>query len=321
MQDQLKHWDTLVVSFLAASRAMAVNAYKTPQLNVYTPWPTSKAGGELCVLAKNTWTATVALWCNPNACIWDQSDLLVHGLNTQTLIEAMTNDYVYKTNSTVPSGPLWDYLEQELDMPVLVSRLLDAFDERSKKYPHIPNDMRITLALTALCRPNIAYPLNDSVGLRLIWEHVPELKTFWCREKDVDGSCHTSLVRAIQALPSSIGEFYAYAAKGTIPNASVVYAFEHFTPLPDIKPSHSNDITMTNWCGWLSTLQNRSEHWHVAKLRWPETTEIIQIVHSLEEPTRVGRVVWDILAQQKENTPGILTHEVVNLFGVQNTLG
>ena len=298
---QLDNWNALVTSFLAESSTFAENLYKQLNVNSYKTWPDSPEGARLCELAEKTWLATIELWSNPKACSWDQADLLVHGLTTQSLIEAMTTDYVYRTNAAPPSEPLWDYLEKKIDMPAAYEKLLAAFDERASVCPAIFQDIRTTLALTALCRPETPYPLKDNAFNRTVWRHISELKHFACQKNDCFATYHMAHVRAMKAFPSSMGEFYTYARTATLLDTSAMYALEHFSPELSVLQGNI-DKTMENWCGWLATLQERSEHWQMATARWPEITGLIQIISSLEEPAQVGVHVWAVHSRHPEKT-------------------
>ena len=317
MGAQLDNWNASVTSFLAESSTFTEHLYKQLNTNAYQTWPLSPEGARLCALAESTWLATIELWNNPEACAWDQVDLLVHGLTTQSLIETMTTDYVYRTNSAPPSEPLWDYLEKKMDMPAAYEKLLAAFDERSQVYPAIVQDMCMTLALTALCRPETPYLLKDTPSNRTVWKKIPELKHFAGRKKDSFATYHAAHVRAMQAFPSSMEEFYAYARTANLLDESAMYALEYFAPIPSLLQDN-RDNTMANWCGWLATLQNRSEPWQRATTLWPEITGLVQIISSLEEPDKVGAHVWAAHFYHPENTAEL--PEEFDLSGLPETL-
>ena len=293
MDPKIKKWSDAISTVLF--RAWTVNdaLYSKPQSDTDTPWHLSKDGLRLHDAIEHAFTATVAIWNDPFVCAWTDENVESHSLLTQSLLEALTMDYVYRTNNAPPSDPLWRNLEAKLDMPAELDKLQAGWADRSANTAYSFDHLRRVLALTALCRPDVAYTLIDSPRNQTIWQDMKELKHYWILQEHSAAAKHRTLVRGMQALPSSIGYFYAYAASAEIPDATVQYAFEHFTPTPT-----NGDEAMVHWCSWLATLQRYPQHWAEAQTRWPELAGLLAVVGALEEPARVGAVAWALHSQQ-----------------------
>lgn len=293
MGPQIKKWSDEISTVLLRAKTVNDALYRKAQSEGDIAWYLSGDGLRLHDAIEKAFTTTVAIWNDPLVCAWNDDDVVSNSLLTQSLLEVLTMDYVYRTNNAPPSDPLWRNLEAKLDMPAELSKLEAGWTARSASTPDRLNNLRRVLALTALCRTEVAYALTDTVQNQTIWRDMKELKMFWGLQDDSAAAKHRTLVRGMDAFPSSIGEFYAYAASAAIPDTTVQYAFEHFTPTPT-----NGEDAMVHWCSWLATLQGHPQHWASAQARWPELTSLLTMVGALEEPVRVGPVAWGLHSQR-----------------------
>lgn len=321
MRTPIKAWNNSLSSFLSRTRTLNDSLYRLPSLNRYQDWANSNDGKALCAQAQLLLLETIAIWNDPQACSWDDADLMANVLTTQSFLEALTIDYMYRTNNSPPSGPFWDYLEANMDMPAAWEQLHKGWEDRSPAQPEAPNALRRILALTALCRVDVPYPLKDEPWNKTVWQDMQELKNHWGFQPNPLDAAHQTFVRGIEALPSSMEHFYAFAASNGVPQMSAPYLFENFSPMRDDGLRRfTNAETMTNWCSWLATLQKDQEAWKETRNRWPDLAVLVEVVSALEPPELVGPRVWELYHQKMQDTIQPMELEnVTDLFGMQAT--
>lgn len=179
MDPKIKKWSDAISTVLFRARTVNDALYSKPQSDTDTPWHLSKDGLRLHDAIEHAFTATVAIWNDPFVCAWTDENVESHSLLTQSLLEALTMDYVYRTNNAPPSDPLWRNLEAKLDMPAELDKLQAGWADRSANTAYSFDHLRRVLALTALCRPDVAYTLIDSPRNQTIWQDMKELKHYW----------------------------------------------------------------------------------------------------------------------------------------------
>lgn len=274
-------------------------------------WHLEGDGLLLCRRLKTLWVDTLRVWNDPTICEWSGTCLYQHGLTTIALLDAMSCDYVYRTNATVPSEGLFAHLESRLNMPASFQAMHAAWEQRHSQHPAIGEPLHRRLAMIALCRPNVAYPLHDTVQNSTIWSDMPDLHFFWDQAPFPEQSKHESLYRGLLALPSSMENFYAYAAQDRIPEKTVQHLLDNCMPRPT---EYEDTGLMSNWCGWLATVQNNAAQWRCVKERFPQLAATIEMVSCLEEPSRVGALSWEM--HRAHTLPDVVAKKDVEyLFG------
>lgn len=150
---------------------------------VKNTWHTTPEGQTLCLTAQRCWLKTVAWWTQPNI---DRArySVMAYATITVDFLGVLANDYVYRRNNAVPSGPLWDALDHALDMPALWEQLLQAIDNRRCKDEDVNaslDALNRRLSLIALARSQSNYPLHNTPYNATLWRDAPDLNASWER--------------------------------------------------------------------------------------------------------------------------------------------
>lgn len=277
--DPVQWWRRSVDMFVDQSKEL--NTVMNEDLSLAPSLWASPKGQDVLKKLEETWSLSCSLWTVSKK-QWSPADALENNLCMGSFLDALTNDYLYRTNEALPSGPLWDHLEAAFDMPTMCHTLCRAFESRYTQDATVFHSMYENMIFAALCRPQKPYQLLDASTYENIWASLSSLRTYWNLQDNSGQKRHHSILRCYELLPNP-DAFLKYAAQYPLPTETVQYALDRKSPLSQLQTEPS-----ATWFQWLASMQQTPEHWTLAEQAVPSMAKLVQMVSSLEEFSNVG---------------------------------
>lgn len=293
--DPIQWWRRSVDLFLESSKDLNTTLNENLK-HAPTIWA-SPSGQNVLSKLSEAWSLTSSVWTLSKK-RWDAATLLENSLCLGSFLDALTNDYLYRTNAALPSGPLWNHLESAFDAPAMCQALCRSLQLKHAHDTTMFHSIYENMIFLALGRPQVEYTLLGKETYPNIWASVSRLGTFWSLEPSPADAQHGSLLRCYDLLPDQ-DALLAYANKYRLPTPTIEHMLGSNSPMANL---HQKPTAL--WFQWLSSMQTDPVHWSLVQTRVPEMAELVQLVSLLEDAKHVGATAYQAYQQKKSPTLG-----------------